>query len=1166
MVNNNKSKKSISIKISKSKSKVKSKSPNKGNIIIKNVKSTVKSKTKSKKNGTKGSKTTFKIINKKESKKLLTRINEILDESTSSAKNRVEPLEWVLPNRKEFPMWVTQTFMKYRQGSTGNVPSSGSKPKPLKHQQFLRDYMGKNSPYRGVLLYHGLGSGKCHAKGTPIMMSDGTIKKVENIEVGEELMGDDSEPRKVLSLARGVDKMYKIVGNDNEFIVNEAHILCLKKESTIDDNDCDVYEMSVKEFISLPLEEQYKYYMYRVPIHFKEINESLPYDPYTYGSQIGVNPEITHIEHIYKCNTFVNRLKLLGGILDNNHFDLDNNDLVINRNYTPQLIEDIVYVARSLGFISHYYAQKYIHINGDLSLICSQKHKLKDEKCTLNYSFDITYVNEDEYYGFTLDGNNRYVMGDFTVTHNTLSSIFISENLKSERNIVFLSPASLKPNFIQDGLLKIGNKGYDSDPKSIYDKYSFVSFNASNTPDQIRAIGGFDNKVLIIEETHNLVSKMVSGIMGNSKHGKEIYDYLMNAKNVKIIALTGSPAINDPFELAVLFNVLRGFIEISYFRINSVGAEYGEQWDFSQIIDDLNKSDFVDYVEFNKANKSVEVHFTIKHYDERYKNATDMFIQKCSSHNIDIKYLEKINVPLFPTDNEGEDFYEYFVEESSEGIRLKNADIFKRRILGLVSYYTAQENIPDKIIKDYYKVKMSDYQYKIYEILREKERKTEKGSNEGQATGKRKKRKAGTKSTFRVFSRQASNFVFPEEVPRPYPDPSFVVRVSDYNKNKTKRENNKKLAAMIAAENKADEEGEVAEDYKKRIIEALAKLEEQGDIYFRTGPEGLDKLSPKMKVMLENINASPGLVFVYSNFRSVEGVEIFSKVLEHNGYSRYGTNNNLPKYAIYSGTEDEKVRTELLRVFTNPENKYGKDIKIIMATSAGAEGLNLKNIRQVHIMEPYWNQVRIRQVIGRGVRYLSHIALPPEERNVEVFRYFSTLSRDQMLLTKEKISTDEHIEEISMKKQGIIDELEQCLKEAAVDCMLNAPFLKGNYKCYSFGSGSKGFSYMPSLKKDLISSYSIGSETKKVKKEYNIIYFSGNKVYGKDGANFYLYKDATKTKVAINTTKTKRFAVDPVTDYVYDYKSVEELMKSGIPPILVGKVTEASEIKLVKKK
>ena len=63
-----------------------------------------------------------------------------------------------------------------------------------------------------------------------------------------------------------------------------------------------------------------------------------------------------------------------------------------------------------------------------------------------------------------------------------------------------------------------------------------------------------------------------------------------------------------------------------------------------------------------------------------------------------------------------------------------------------------------------------------------------------------------------------------------------------------------------------------------------------------------------------------------------------------------------------------------------------------MISSAGSEGLDLKNIRQIHIMEPYWNEVRVKQVIGRGVRNNSHKDLPPKDRNVTVFRYFSVLS------------------------------------------------------------------------------------------------------------------------------------------------------------------------------
>jgi superfamily II DNA or RNA helicase len=301
---------------------------------------------------------------------------------------------------------------------------------------------------------------------------------------------------------------------------------------------------------------------------------------------------------------------------------------------------------------------------------------------------------------------------------------------------------------------------------------------------------------------------------------------------------------------------------------------------------------------------------------------------------------------------------------------------------------------------------MSPYQYQIYEILRKKERLTERG-------GGNKKKKGTIKGTFRVFSRQACNFVFPDEINRPYPDPSFVVSIkgaNNDNKNKGK-DKNKTFAKLLEVEENANENGVMAKEYKERIQNAINLLVENGNTFFKAGPEGLDKLSPKMKVMLENVNKSPGLVFIYSNFRTLEGVEIFSKVLDFNGYEKYNThvkgNKSKPKYAIYSGTEDELEKNAVLKIFTSEENKYGDLIKIILATSAGAEGLDLKNIRQIHILEPYWNQVRIQQVIGRGVRRNSHIALPEKDRNVEVYRYFSVISNKNLGFSKEPLSTDE---------------------------------------------------------------------------------------------------------------------------------------------------------------
>lgn len=742
----------------------------------------------------------------------------------------------------------------------------------------------------------------------------------------------------------------------------------------------------------------------------------------------------------------------------------------------------------------------------------------------------------------------------------TCSSIIIAENLKTQRNVVVMLPASLKNNFVTDGLMFCGDSKYKANPELYKEKYTFISYNASNTTTQLKRLGSLDNKVIIIDEVHNLISKIISGLCGISKQGRDIYNFLMNAQNAKIVAMSGTPLVNDPFELAVLFNILRGYIEILYFRIINVSSRYGNTWELNNLELKLSQLPHVDYVKINKVNKSIEFHLKVKSYTEEYRETIDKINSICNDEGVEASFLEIKNLELFPTNDCGEIFRNYFIHDDvQKGDKLKNADIFKRRILGLVSFYKSMnDNYPEVIHKNFIRVDMSPYQYQIYEILRKKERLTERG-------GGNKKKKGTIKGTFRVFSRQACNFVFPDEINRPYPDPSFVVSIkgaNNDNKNKGK-DKNKTFAKLLEVEENANENGVIAKEYKERIQNAINLLVENGNTFFKAGPEGLDKLSPKMKVMLENVNKSPGLVFIYSNFRTLEGVEIFSKVLDFNGYEKYNThvkgNKSKPKYAIYSGTEDELEKNAVLKIFTSEENKYGDLIKIILATSAGAEGLDLKNIRQIHILEPYWNQVRIQQVIGRGVRRNSHIALPEKDRNVEVYRYFSVISNKNLGFSKEPLSTDEYMDNVSQKKQFIIDELQQILKECAFDCILNSADIKGDTKCFSFGEDAEGLAYLPSLASDLVHSRT-KNETKTKKISYIKAIYCDGLVYLIDAKKkiFYLYNDDSKTGVVLDIKKCKPIYVNKETNDVYDTKSIE----SG-NPLKIGTINK--ENKIVKK-
>jgi len=729
----------------------------------------------------------------------------------------------------------------------------------------------------------------------------------------------------------------------------------------------------------------------------------------------------------------------------------------------------------------------------------------------------------------------------------TCTAIGIAEQFKDKKNIVVLLPASLKDNFLKKGALFCADERYKKNKNSHKKIYSFVSYNASNTPDQIKRVGNLDNKVIIIEEAHNLVSMMLSGILGNSKNGKFIYDALIEAKNSRIIALTGTPIQKDPYELPLLANVLRGPIEMVHFGI-SIGRSHGSKPDLSGLEKDLAEIDTVDYIDLNLTTMSLELHLIVYSYNKHEFDAVIRQVKEvCLKHDVKAYYgdgdeIEKLY--LFPDDPE--DFDNEYIVKDEFGERLRDRQIFEKRIMGLVSYYMAsEETFPDVIDKGIMRVPMSDYQRKYYAVLREKEKKTEMGSS---ADSGRRRGSSGPKSTFRVYTRQASNFVFPETIPRPYKDKNFVV-FSKGKKKKGKKNNTveEDLKNMEIEEKIDNDEVSMDKEYKLRQSKALAELTSQSDKFLT--PEALKTYSPKMLMMLENINNSKGLVFVYSNFRSMEGVGIFAKVLEANGYSKYGSDDDKPKYGIYSGAEDQEERSKLIDVFTSPDNKDGNRIKIIMATSAGAEGLDLKNIRQVHVMDPYWYESREKQVIGRAVRRKSHFDLPEKERNVEIYRYLAVFEEHMEVNEKRPkniMATDEYINYNAAKRQKILDEVLLCMKEASFDCKLNSLQIRGDYTCLDFGNKvpSDELAYQPRRSRNIAHSVrevQIDYRTGLLNKKDGFVYHSkGKKIlrFGDNKTNYTeLIKEAQKKK------KIVRVYVDFDTLAVYNFKSVKNKSK-----------------------
>ena len=336
------------------------------------------------------------------------------------------------------------------------------------------------------------------------------------------------------------------------------------------------------------------------------------------------------------------------------------------------------------------------------------------------------------------------------------------------------------------------------------------------------------------------------------------------------------------------------------------------------------------------------------------------------------------------------------------------------------------------------------------------------------------------------------------------------------------------------------------ETYKQAILRSKECLRKMTGENLKL-ENNLAKYSPKYAAILDRIQKAPGSSLVYSQFLDMEGIGIFRIVMDLNGYApieiiRNTATNELefskatilslknpkqPRYMTFSGEEDETVRRMSLDVFNTRSDELSGPIKTVLdeagytnnhtgqlcrvfcITSAGAEGLSLKNVRAVHIMEPYWNDVRLKQVKGRAIRIGSHLELPEDQRNVSIYTYISvfgdeaqratqgdiridpTIARRDAIdratavklgLIDEKkeaaeglkklltytLTSDMRLYVISERKKKVIEDLETIMKGAAVDCELSsAENQDGTFQCLSLDKIAGDFAYEPELSKDI---------------------------------------------------------------------------------------------------
>ena len=208
----------------------------------------------------------------------------------------------------------------------------------------------------------------------------------------------------------------------------------------------------------------------------------------------------------------------------------------------------------------------------------------------------------------------------------------------------------------------------------------------------------------------------------------------------------------------------------------------------------------------------------------------------------------------------------------------------------------------------------------------------------------------------------------------------------------------------------------------------------------------IGKYSGKIAEICANIMGSVGVVLVYSQYLD-GGLVPIALALEEMGLTRYGTTKSLFKtppsssssssmsgrYVMITGDKMlSPDNVDDLRAATRPDNTNGNMVKVILISQAGSEGLDFKFIRQVHILEPWYNMSRAEQIIGRAVRNCSHKDLPFELRNVELFLYGTQLTA----VTEE--AADLYVYRLAEMKTVQIGQINRVLKEVAVDCLLNS--------------------------------------------------------------------------------------------------------------------------------
>lgn len=542
------------------------------------------------------------------------------------------------------------------------------------------------------------------------------------------------------------------------------------------------------------------------------------------------------------------------------------------------------------------------------------------------------------------------------------------------------------------GYMELSND-YDRDYMKVFGKDSISNEKKASLFDMVLK-EKYSNRVIIIDEVHNLRSSMTE-----SEHKVLPYKLeriLRIAENVKLILLTATPMFNDVSEITWLVNIM--------------------------LLND--KKPLLNNDIFDKEGNIT------KEGEKRLIEATKGRVS----------YLKGENPYSFPLR-----LYPNMVEDDAvlSLQEVPSIDIFGKLI-------NDSHRLDDSLCL--VKSSMSPYQKRVYDVVQsmfkqhqtnlEKQEREVVANSQSPPSDETPSSSTPNSQTSRN-TRSSSSSRTPTN--RQRPDIQMALQVSNIVFPHDEKEDiedireyygyNKSTKGVIRGFNrcfKSNDRGNTTFfSYKDGVEEFLAY-------------DSLSQYSAKMKSIVDYILNAEGIVFVYSAFL-YSGILPLAMALEHVGFEKYDGNNLLPdmtkknkitptpKYILLSANSQFSSNNDKeINVAKHPNNQDGSMVKVILGSSIATEGIDFKNIREIHILEPWYHLQKQEQIIGRGARHCSHQSLPLSKRNVMIYQHVNTKNA-----STKKETIDLRVCRIAVNKQQKIDKVADVLRSNAVDCALN---------------------------------------------------------------------------------------------------------------------------------